>query len=371
MAAAVTFAHVMTAAPRVQAIDRPVLGRVSAGEVVLTAATADGEQMTRLEAAVHDAVATTHLLVVAARAARIDLADVLSTGRPGKGAPVSETTVARLWIDAAGGSPATLYLTDGERRRVYVRRVPLESGLLDRVALESIAFIVESSVSALVAGREIGVSREAFAQSMVAVPALPITTTGAGTPATPRPSPVAPSYPRWASLVAAYEIVRAAPVPYQHRIVIEYRSSWRRARVGMAAYAAAPQRISGPLVGARLLTTGANLTAGAHWPTGGTFDLSAGAGLGIEATRVDPVVSTAMLRATPPLWSSALSMRGFGLVERALTPLGARWVVGLLVGVEVHPSPERYLISAGPGSQVALQTPRWRPVAGVLIGTRM
>lgn len=316
-------------------------------------------------------VATAQLLVVASRVARIDLVDVSSAAASGTAAPDPALPVARLWIAAADGSPATLYLTDGARRRVYVRQVPLDSGLLDRVALEIIALIVGGSVNALVAGQEIGVSREAFAQSIVAVPVAPSSPAGAATPAAPRPSPVAPSRLRSGLLLAGYEIVRAAPVPYQHRVVVAYQSSWRQARAGVGAFAAAPQALQRAMVGARLLTAGANLTAGAHWPTGGMLDLSVGAGVGIEAVRVEPNVSTAGLRATPPSWSGALSMRGFGLCQRALTPLGNRWFAGLLVGVEMHPSPERYVIGGGQGTQVAFQAPRWRPLAGVLIGARM
>jgi hypothetical protein len=96
----------------------------------------------------------------------------------------------------------------------------------------------------------------------------------------------------------------------------------------------------------------------------------AGAALGIEATRVEPNVGTAELHATPPFWSGAVSARAFGLVERTLTLISDRWIVGLLVGVEIHPSPERYVISAGEGRQVLLQAPRWRPLAAALMGRR-
>jgi hypothetical protein len=362
----VTFAHIMAATPLVQAIEQQV-----SGQVVLTATTANIEQMKRLEVAVHEAVAAAHLVVVAARVTRIDIADVLTGGAAGTAAPGPLIPVARLWIDAGNGSPATLYLTDGARRRVHVRRVPLESGLFDRVSLESIALIIGDSVNALIAGREIGVSRDAFVQSKVVAQPSPSASAAARTRATPRLSEVSPSYVRHGSVAAGYEIVRTAPLPYQHRVVVEYDSSWRRARAGMNAFVAAPQELRGVLVGARMLATGANVTAGAHWPTGAAFDLSVGAGLGIEAVRVEPNVNTAALRATPPFWSSAPSMRGFGLLERTITSLGDRWVLGLLVGVDVHPSPARYLIGGGPGSQVAFQAPRWRALAGVLVGSRM
>lgn len=230
-------AHFVAAAAPADAIDTQV-----SRQVVLTAATANGEQMNGLEAAVRDAVASAGLLVVASRVARIDLFDVLNAGPPGTAAPDQALPVARLWIEAAAGSPASLYLTDGARRRVYVRQVPLEGGQLDRVALESIALVVGSSVNALVAGREIGVSREAFAQSVVAVPVAPSAPARPATPATPTPRPGEASRVRSASLLVGYEIVREAPIPYQHRLAVEYQSSWSRARAALGVISVTASR---------------------------------------------------------------------------------------------------------------------------------
>jgi hypothetical protein len=367
-AATITFAQFV-------AVAAPASAQGTDGQVVLVAATTDEAQMKRLEAVVQEAAQAAQLHVVATRVARIDPAAVLTGGVSGTGASSPTVPVARLWIDAANGSPATLYLTDGARRRVYIRQIPLERGLLDRVSLESVALILGSSLDALVAGRDIGVSREDFAQRIaaapvVAAPALASANGGADVPAPTRPTPAPSLSMREAALSVGYELVRAAPLPYQHRLVVDCQLRWRRAHVAAGLFAALPQTVHPDVVSARLLAGGARVTAGVRVVAAGSIQVIAGAALGIEATRVEPNVGTAELHATPPFWSGAVSARAFGLVERTLTLISDRWIVGLLVGVEIHPSPERYVISAGEGRQVLLQAPRWRPLAAALIGRR-
>lgn len=362
-AATVTFAQLV-------AVAAPASAQGTDGQLVLVAATTDEAQMQRLEAAVQEGALAGRLHVVATRVARIDPAAVVTGAVSGTGASNAIVPVARLWIDAANGSPATLYLTDGARRRVYIRRIPLERGLLDRVSLESVALILGSSLDALVAGREIGVTREDFAQSIAAAPASASVQVRADAPPPPRPTPAPSPSIREATLSAGYEVARAAPLPYQHRVVVDCQLRWSRVHAGVGVVAAVPQSVHRGAVGARLLTGGAHVTAGVRWVAVGSVQVTVGGGLGIEATRVESNVDTDELHATPPFWSGAISARAFGLVERKLTPISDRWVVGLLVGVEIHPSPERYVISEAGGRQVLLQAPRWRPLAAALIGWR-
>jgi hypothetical protein len=363
VSATVTFAEFV-------AVAAPASAQGTNGQVVLVAATTDEAQMERLEAAVQEAALAIQLHVVATRVARIDPAAVLTGGVSGTGVSNPTLPVARLWIDAARGSPATLYLTDGPRRRFYIRQVPLERGVLDRVSLESVALILGSSLDALVAGREIGVSREDFAERIVAAPAPVSLRGGADAPAPPRPTPAPSLSLREATFSVGYELVRAAPLPYQHRLVVDGQLRWRRVQVAAGLVAGVPQTVHRGVVSARLLTGGAHVTAGVRSVAVGSIEVTAGAALGIEAARVEPNVGAAGLQATPPFWSGAMSVRAFGLVERKLTPISDRLVVGLLVGVEIHPSPERYVISEGEGRQVLFQAPRWRPLTAALIGWR-
>jgi hypothetical protein len=87
-------------------------------------------------------------------ASAIDPRDVLERRE------VEEDVVARVWIDLSDAERARIYVANAGSDRFLVRFVPLEHGY-DEVARESLGHIIESSVDALLAGGEIGVSREA------------------------------------------------------------------------------------------------------------------------------------------------------------------------------------------------------------------
>jgi hypothetical protein len=75
--------------------------------------------------------------------------------------------VARMWFDLTESGQAALYITDGEWKRVYVRRLPLPHGL-DEVAREQLTYIARTSLETLLAGGEIGVTREEFTRQLPA-----------------------------------------------------------------------------------------------------------------------------------------------------------------------------------------------------------
>lgn len=91
--------------------------------------------------------------------------------------------LARVWIDVSQPRLGTVYISHVTRDRFLVRSVPLEGG--NREALrESLAHIVESAVDAMLAGAELGVSREVAEEEIAARAA------GAASPA-PREAPAA------------------------------------------------------------------------------------------------------------------------------------------------------------------------------------
>lgn len=82
-----------------------------------------------------------------------------------------DPALARVFIDAIERDAAIVYIVDTRWERILVRRVPLLAGL-DEVVREEIGHIVESSVEALRAGGQIGVSR-AEASEALGVPPTP------------------------------------------------------------------------------------------------------------------------------------------------------------------------------------------------------
>ncbi|MCL2450633.1 MAG: hypothetical protein FWD17_16925, partial [Polyangiaceae bacterium] len=97
-------------------------------------------------------------------AAQIDAADVLRSPPPGDraGMPARATTgatpVARVWVDASRSDRLRLYFLNATTDRFLVRDVPLSGGL-DEVALETVAQLIDSSVSALLSDAEMGMTR--------------------------------------------------------------------------------------------------------------------------------------------------------------------------------------------------------------------
>ena len=84
--------------------------------------------------------------------------------------PPLEPVFACLWIDAVSTHEITLYITDAPTEHVFVRRMNLDHGL-DTVATEALAFVAQSSLEALLAGKIIGVSRDDYERSLeVAAP---------------------------------------------------------------------------------------------------------------------------------------------------------------------------------------------------------
>ena len=78
--------------------------------------------------------------------------------------PPQPSLFANLWIDTAADHEVTLYITDAATERVFVRRMGLDHGL-DKVAVEGLAFVAQSSLEALLQGKTIGVTRDDYEHS--------------------------------------------------------------------------------------------------------------------------------------------------------------------------------------------------------------
>jgi hypothetical protein len=104
----------------------------------------------------------------------VDVDDVLATApATGEGAPL-----AQVWIDGRASTNATIYLVPRRADRVLVRRVALSAGF-DEVALAELVYILERSVTALLASQPVGAPKAEVVASLrprplvVIVPAEP------------------------------------------------------------------------------------------------------------------------------------------------------------------------------------------------------
>lgn len=104
---------------------------------------------TRLEGAVGTAERPIHWVLTP----QIEVSDVLQ--RPTGGRPES---AARVWIDCSRADSVRLYFVNWNTERFLVRQVPLREGL-NELALETVAQVIESSLSALMTDDRAGMSR--------------------------------------------------------------------------------------------------------------------------------------------------------------------------------------------------------------------
>lgn len=85
---------------------------------------------------------------------------------------VPASAPARVWIDVVDPTRARIIVIDAAYERVLIRTVALAEGL-DEVARDEIGYIVEASVEALLAGGQIGVSRDVAAEQLGVEPEPP------------------------------------------------------------------------------------------------------------------------------------------------------------------------------------------------------
>jgi len=329
-------------------------------QVALTSAPAS-DALASFETALADSLAARGLTLVRARKDHITSDDVvaLADAPPTPGAP---RVVARVWLDVAAAHELTLSMTDGARRRVFVRRMPLQHGF-DAVARESVLFVVESSLEAMLAGQAIGVSREDYRRDLEATraPAPAVVEAPAAGPAAVTPSPTIAI----AGIGYGATALGAGVAAHGPHVALEYWS--HRLRLGAGFHADVPVRVGDAGAGARLSTAGARLSVAARLLSHGGLALIAGGGAGYDATRVQPSVTAAELLPTATFWAGGASLRGFVELDGSV----GRFVLALAAGADVHPIAERYLVNDASGTREVFVPLRVRPTATLTLGIRL
>lgn len=324
-------------------------------QVALTSAPAS-EALASFETALAGSLAARGLTLVSARKDHITSDDVVALA---DAAPAAPGVVARVWLDLTAAHELTLYMTDAARRRVFVRRMPLQHGF-DAVARESVLFVVESSLEAMLAGQDIGVSREEYRREVEATraPAPAVVQASAAAPAAVTPSPtIAIGYGATA--------LGGGVVAHGPHVALEYWS--HRLRFGAGFHADVPVRVGDDGAGARLSTAGARLSVATRLLSHGGLAFIGGGGAGYDATRVVPSVTTPELRPTATFWAGGASLRGFVELDWSV----GRFVLALAAGADVHPLAERYLVNDAAGTREVFVPLRVRPTASLTLGIRL
>jgi hypothetical protein len=277
----------------------------------------------------------------------------------GRGATRSDPRLlARVWIDLSDANFAGIFIASAASGRFIVRFLPLTAGY-DEVARESVAHVIESAVDALLAGADIGVSREVAELQLAARDRAP--------PA------------RSDGMTASLSMIYAASVwsPSAVRqgpgvLAFVGLSRARRIRAGFAAAltSALPFTWSdGDEVGAAFAGFGVRAGAGVEVQASARAVLRFVGGAGIDAMHVESQIAMPGITPSEPRWvtspiASLLATAEIRISERVVLVAGA--------GAEIDLFDTRYAIELADGSrQVRLQPWFVRPLVILGLGAAL
>jgi hypothetical protein len=283
---------------------------------------------------------------------RVDTRDVIARGATRANEPY---LLARVWIDLSDPSFAGIFVASAASGRFIVRFLPLTAGY-DEVARESVAYVIESTVDALLAGADIGVSREAAERQLAERDRAPPTPPGAPLAGSDRSAVTlsliyaasvwSPSAIRQGPGVLAFVPVRRA-----HRI---------RAGFAVALTSALPFTWSREEVGAAFAGFGVWAGAGIEVDASSRAVLRFLGGAGLDALHVASEIAMPGITPSEPGWVTSPLASVLATVE---IRIGARVALVAGAGAEVDLLDTRYAIELADGSrQVRLQPWFVRPL---------
>ena len=283
-----------------------------------------------------------------------------------RGAPAGRTAILRCWVDLTDARRATLYFAGEGGERFFVRELAL-SGRLDEIDQESLAQVLELSISALMENQEIGLTRDQ-ARELFSRAQPP-----------PRPEPAAAPAPpaapprRWSLTPAAgYAAERTgaslpiAQGPGLSMTLSAVRDPGLRLGLWIATQYQVAASAHRPEIGVRLQTAAARAGVEAGW-----WRWRARLGGGVDWTHVTPLPGDAGAATTLTVagahWSTswvACAALAFRLpLEKALGP--GRIALSLILLVELVPSPTQYQLQDTSGVRVLFARARTRPGLGL------
>jgi hypothetical protein len=263
------------------------------------------------------------------RAPSIDPREVLSRRPPDVG------LLARVWVDLSDPLGARMFIANATSDHFLVRIVPATKGDDDKkIENEAVAQIVSSSVQALLAGGNIGVTREAAVRQveLVAPPPVPDVIH-----VEPRTRPGSTVLRELSGEVGAFVALRGlgtGPILSFDTGLMGTLAGPRRWPVRpiliLALQWDAPRDWQTHTIGVQLEGAGGSVQAGVRTQLGARVSLQASVGLGPEEIRVDPqAVPNAGFNPKSPFWvAAAMLTTRIGVEVLLVGPLSAFAMAG-------------------------------------------
>jgi hypothetical protein len=275
-----------------------------------------------------------------------------------RGVPPVRAATLRCWVDLTDPRRATLYFAGEGGDRFFVRELAL-SGRLDEIDQQSLAQVLELSITALTENQEIGFTREQ-ARALLSR-------------AQPPPSPPAPSPGRWSLAPAVGYTVSwpgaSLPIAQGPGLTLalsEARGHGARLGIWIAGQYRWPTTARQPEIGMRSQTAAARAGVEAGW-----WRLRARLGGGADWTHVTPLPGDggagATLTVTRPHWSTSWVATGALAFRLPLETWLASPRLGLFVVlvIDLAPSALQYQVQDAGGARIVFAPARARPGAGL------
>ena len=280
--------------------------------------------------------------------------------------PPQPSLLANLWIDAAADRDVILYITDAASERVFVRRLGLEHGL-DKVAVEGLAFVAQSSLEALLAGKLIGMTRDDYEHSLEEAAPRPAPKPAPTPP--PRPSEAGPRDLRlshW-QVGAGYEIQAWDGSTMRHAATLGIDYERRKFRFALDLFGTLPLQFHSGDSGATLLSGGARLSVARPLALPHQLRLVPGLGLALELTHIRPELSGPA--ASPAATSFAFdpTIRVVVGIERSW----GRWSLRGNLGMDFMARPVHYVVTRDADTEVVRTPWQDRPFVAVVLAARL
>jgi len=280
--------------------------------------------------------------------------------------PLVQPLLARLWIDAATDREVTLYITDTATSRVFVRRITLDRGL-DNVAVEGLAFVAQSSLEALLAGKLIGMTRDDFEHSLDAaappVVRAPVVEKPVAPPSdlTSASLTVVPSS-SW-HLGAGYELQVWDGKTIRHEVDLGLDHERGTLRFEVDLFGTWPLQFHGGDSGASLFSSGARLGVSRPFSPTRRLRLVPGLGFSVELTRIHPELSGPGAQPESTYYAFDPTARAALGIEHTL----GRWWLRGIFGADFLVRTVHYVITRPTATETVATPWRMRPFVGIVL----
>jgi hypothetical protein len=284
---------------------------------VEVAATGDPSATSAVEALVRELLSRLPVVIRWTDAPRIDPHEVLEQR------PAEPGVVARVWVDLSDPAAAHLVVADAAGDRYLVRLVPAVNGHVE-VEQEAVAQIIGFAVEAILAGSDIGATRDVAARQILTPPDGPDRSPQKHAAAQVRPPRRREGVSGELGAFVGLRNLGGGPSLSLDPGLVAVASGPKGWSVGpvllLELQYQAPLYLEGNAVEVRLQETGGSLQGGVQAHLGSRVSIRGVGGLGAEAFYAQPRAATgSAFKARDPFWLGAMVATARVGIEVAMT----------------------------------------------------